>query len=461
MNIIDRLKNSSPFIRSFVLLMGGSVFGQVIGVAASPILTRLYTPSDFGEAGVFISVLTVLSVCSMLRYEYSIPACTTEEEAAQSTVLAALVGVAFSVILLALVPPARVFLPRINPGSRAILPYLYLIPVGVAASSVYLALSLWAVREQNFKLLSAAKITQASTGVALQVGTVFVYPGPLGLIIGQIASQSGGLLQLIRNAWAKQKTAFRAVNAAALLATARRFRRYPLLSVPAIGLESLFLNVPIMVIASVYGTAVAGWMALVQRVFFFPGLLLARNLGQVLLGEMSAMAATDVTGMEHLFWRRLKQMSLVAICACLPIALAAPFIIPWVFGKQWANAWICAELLLPMLLASFTSATFGTALDVLQRQDLHLLREIGRFLLLAIAMGIILWEKPGWKSALVIISIMSTMAYAWYLGISWWAIHQAPSVRRRRTDAGTQVESATVLSPFPADLAEQNIESEM
>lgn len=429
MKIIDRLKSSSPFMGSFVLLIGGSLFGQALAIVASPVLTRLYTPADFGVAGVFISALNILSVCSMLRFEFSIPACATEEDAASATTLAASVGLTFALLLALMVPVARIVLPGVKPELRVILPYLYWLPVGLAATSLYMAFSNWAVRQQNFRLLSKSKIVQAISGVAIQLGTIFVYPGPMGLIVGQIASQSGGVSKLLLSAWRENRQAFRGITFRTLIETARRFKRYPLLSVPAVGLESLFLNVPIIVMATLYGVSVAGWIALVQRIFFMPGLLLARNLGQVILGEMSKVAASDVSQLEHLFWRRFRQMSITGICACIPVAAAAPFVMPIVFGPQWKSAWVCAELLLPMLLGCFTSAVFGTALDVLQRQDLHLVREIGRFILLVIAMATIFVVRPRWQVSLGIVGVMSAIAYVWYVVISWWAIHGARNVK--------------------------------
>ena len=262
--------------------------------------------------------------------------------------------------------------------------------------------------------------------VCVQLGAGAIHSNPVGLIAGQVVGQSGGIGSLAWEAWKLDDQSFRQVTFHKMVRAAHKYRRFPLMSVPAVGLEALFSNSPLLVIASLYGVVVAGWVTLVQRLIFLPALMLAVNIGQVVLGEMSNLVATDLPALEHTFWRRLKQVSILGSLACILIAVAAPMAITLVFGKQWRNAAICAELLLPMVLGSMVSSVFGAALDVLQRQDLHLAREVGRFIILAVAMSTIYFIRPSWKGALGTIGAMSAVAYLWYLFVSWWAIHYRP-----------------------------------
>lgn len=57
---LTRLKALLPrssFARNVAVLAGGTAVGQAIVVLASPILTRLYTPEDFGVLAVYTSFL--------------------------------------------------------------------------------------------------------------------------------------------------------------------------------------------------------------------------------------------------------------------------------------------------------------------------------------------------------------------------------------------------------------------
>ena len=58
--ILDRWLPRGGFARSVSILAGGTAMAQALAIAASPILTRLYKPSDFGALQVFISLMASL-----------------------------------------------------------------------------------------------------------------------------------------------------------------------------------------------------------------------------------------------------------------------------------------------------------------------------------------------------------------------------------------------------------------
>ena len=51
----------------------GTAVAQLLLALAMPVLTRLYTPADYGALAVYSSMLTVLVVVASLRYEPAIP----------------------------------------------------------------------------------------------------------------------------------------------------------------------------------------------------------------------------------------------------------------------------------------------------------------------------------------------------------------------------------------------------
>src|SRR5690606_21592699 len=75
------------FVRNVAVLAGGTALGQLLTIAASPVLTRLYDPADFGVLGVYAALLTTITTVASLRYELAIPVSDDEEEAASLLVL--------------------------------------------------------------------------------------------------------------------------------------------------------------------------------------------------------------------------------------------------------------------------------------------------------------------------------------------------------------------------------------
>jgi len=56
--------------------------GRAVSVVLSPVLTRLFTPAEFGNLSVFTSVLTLFATISSLGLELAIPICLADVECA-------------------------------------------------------------------------------------------------------------------------------------------------------------------------------------------------------------------------------------------------------------------------------------------------------------------------------------------------------------------------------------------
>ena len=70
--MLNKLKPKSEFSRNVLTLMTGTTIAQAILIAISPILTRIYTPEDFGMFALYMSVASILLVVETGRYELAI-----------------------------------------------------------------------------------------------------------------------------------------------------------------------------------------------------------------------------------------------------------------------------------------------------------------------------------------------------------------------------------------------------
>lgn len=55
--LVNKYK-SSEFIRNFLTLFSGSTISQFIPILISPIISRLFTPEDFGRLAIFMAIST-------------------------------------------------------------------------------------------------------------------------------------------------------------------------------------------------------------------------------------------------------------------------------------------------------------------------------------------------------------------------------------------------------------------
>src|SRR3954471_16287753 len=104
-----------------MVIMAGTAFGQLLAIAVSPLLSRLYTPADFGLFSLVNAFAMVLGTVAALRYEMAIPLPRADDEARAVLVVAACVTLGTTVattVLFWLLGPVVADLvgtPRVEP----------------------------------------------------------------------------------------------------------------------------------------------------------------------------------------------------------------------------------------------------------------------------------------------------------------------------------------------------------
>ena len=69
---LKKIIKGSSFMRDGITLVSGNVWAQVIAFASYLILSRLFSPEDFGFYNVFFSYIEVLVIVSTCKYELAV-----------------------------------------------------------------------------------------------------------------------------------------------------------------------------------------------------------------------------------------------------------------------------------------------------------------------------------------------------------------------------------------------------
>jgi O-antigen/teichoic acid export membrane protein len=418
--LIVRVRESQ-FASKIAMLSGASAAASIVALGATPFISRLYTPSEYGIFGVFAAALSLVSVVASLRYDLGIPATADDEEAASILVVALCAVLVTSAMCRLLVMTGVVGI--LMPAARDSAPILsWALPLGVAAIGAYNTLASWMVRRGDYATLGKTKISQVAATVAGQLGLGLLKFGAVGLIIGQIAGSSMGILRLLRRLLTVDRAAFANLRASTLGTTAWRYRRFPMLSGPAVLLDAFTGALPLLALASRFGAPSAGVFTIVQRVLLAPLALVTISLGQVIFGDLATLHRANSATMMVVFEQRLKQITLVGVAISAVMVVFVPLLLPTVLGPQWGEATRYFLIILPMVLAGFISSPFGFAVDVLRRQDLHFIRDTLRTGVMVASLGIAQWLELGSHATLGMISVAGCINGVIYLGISWYAI---------------------------------------
>lgn len=426
-----RFLPKSRFIRRMAMLSGGTLLGQLLLVAVSPILTRIYGPEAFGALAVFNSLAAILALVASLRYEFGIPVAREEEEAA------GLVGVCVAATLGAtLLVAGGVWLVGPWLARATEIPslawLLWLLPLTVLCSGLSLPLNYWSIRKGTFRVNTANKVVQAASQAGAQLALGLGGAGTWGLILGYAAGPAAMLLHFLGALPAAERARLLAARRPrALWPSARAHWRYPAFSAPSTLLEMSVQLLPAVLLAVLHGPAVAGWFGLGQRVMGLPVKLLANAASQVFLGEAPRLDGD--AAVRRLFLRSVGGFALVGLLGMAPVLLLGPWLFGLVFGAEWRMAGAIAAALVPQHLARFVVMPVSQTLNIYGRQDFHLVATTAGGAAMALAFG------GGWilgLDAMAVILLYSggaSAAYLLYLGLAWRAVRAGgltPAPRR-------------------------------
>jgi len=416
------------FVKKVLVLAGGTTFAQGILVLFSPILTRLYSPEDFGVLAVYVSIVAILAVIASLRYEIAIPLPEKEEAAVNLTVLSLLIVIGMSLTIgvgmWLFGAPIVTFLQ-----APSLTRYLWLLPVSLFGIGVYQVLNYWALRRKNYAAIARTKINQSIGQLVIQLGLGWLSFGKSGLLLGDVAGRIGGSGSLFSLLWKEGKTHLQAVNLSSIRHYAYMYRKFPLISSWSALFNGIGFQIVPLLITMLYGVHVAGWFMLSQRVIGAPLGLIGNAVSQVYTGEGARLARENPAELNRLFYRTVIQLLKVGLIPFAVVTALGPWLFEWIFGAIWREAGSYVQVMGIMYLVQFIVVPLSHTLNILERQNWQLYWDIGRLglmgggLLLAQYFGL-----PAWY-AICIYSVLMTVAYVLLLLLSGAAIRQSMRVK--------------------------------
>ncbi len=415
----DRFFSKSAFARGVGTLVGGTAGAQLIGIAAAPILTRLYSPEDFGMLAVFAGLLAMVLVVSSLRYELAVPLPEEDRQAAQVVALSLLLVVVTAGLSAIVVVFFSSSIARAV-GSPSLAGYLWLLPIAVLVGGAYSVFSYWSVRTKSFTVLAATKVRQALAAVAIQLAAFKL--GSVGLIAGQVAGHSVGTASLALPALAKLQP--KNIKWPEIKTAATRYRKFPLFSTWEGLSNSAGVQLPPIMFAAFFSPAAAGLYSLAIRVLLLPIDLVGRAVGQVFFAQAAEAHRQERLG--TLVEKLHAKLVHIGLPPALLLMLVGPDLFALVFGPAWRVSGEFARWMVPWLYLTFVSSPLSTLFAVVERQDQGLAFQV--VLLVARVAAITFGAWIG-DLKLTVILFASVSALCW-LGFLFWVARTAGNSAR-------------------------------
>ncbi|MGI6555348.1 MAG: lipopolysaccharide biosynthesis protein [Bacillota bacterium] len=357
------------FTRNVLTLMTGTTFSQALLVLVAPILTRIYSPENFGVYALYTSILSIIAVMSCLRYEHAIVLPEKEKDAANILFISLVICFCMTIITLLIILFFGKTIADIL-GSPELAHWLWLMPISLLAVGLFQILNYWSTRRKQFKRLAVRQITRSTATVISQLGIGIYFP-PVnagGLIGGDLLGQ---VVATSRLAWQIKKEEGRQILNSIQWNTCKQllsiYKKFPLYSSWASLINTLSAMLPALLLGYFFTPPIVGYFALAHRVLAMPMGIVGSSLGQVFFPEAAIKHRQG--NLSEITFKIFEQ--LVSLCM-VPIGLLtiiSPELFGIIFGSNWVIAGEYVRWLSLWIFFQFISSPLSTVYIVLEKQQ--------------------------------------------------------------------------------------------
>ena len=403
MNLIS---SKSEYAKNITTMLIGSGIRQFIPVLISPLLTRLFAPTDFGLFGIYLSIIMVLTTINTGRLELAIMLPKKNSEVYGIIALSLLFNVI--VTFFCLVGAPIYFLISDKPfGLNEFFLWMFILPLSLFSKGIFNITYYWHNRLKQYVLLSKSKIYQAISTAALSVA--FGYIGYLyfGLIIAELIGQLVPVLILVfflKNNIPLIKSGFSKIKT-----TWHNFKNFPIYAIPADLFNILAMHIPVFFLDFFFTERIVGFYFLLLRILGAPISLLALSVMDVFKEKASA-DYNQLGNFKSIYLKTFRNLFLMALLPFGIILLWAPPLFSFFFGSDWEMVGEFAQLVTPMFFARFIAFPLSYIFYILKKEKEIMFWNIATFIVSSTGLFIGYFYSKSYEGALICFSIAHTCA---------------------------------------------------
>lgn len=372
---IKNVRQEGSFVRHVSVATGWNVAIAATQFVLTPVVTRLYTPAQYGVFALLNSMIVSISLLSSFKYSESILITETREMRDRASVLAFVI-----LHVVALVVLGNIFIFHhavsgfLNLPETSLLPYI--IPIGVLLTGY---LEILVNVNTNLKKYFQNGISGFLNGLSargVNILTAIVSESMVvGLMVGDFCGKVvavASLLFSLKNPVEALKALRSSCKTSLLLATAKLYKSFPLYSLPTSFLITLSGHLPLYFFQIQYGSLIVGSFALASSLLEIINRLIPYSVSAIFLQKAKDLKNESMTRLADTVYKLFIYVLLLATGIFISISLLSTTVLPWAFGENWLAAGTIASVLALHYTFNFVTISLSEVYRVMDRQQLLL-----------------------------------------------------------------------------------------
>lgn len=344
--VINRIKNNK-FWLSVTKLSSGMIIGQIITLLTTPILTRLYSDSDYGDYGIIVSMASIIIGVIGLGLNSAIMVQKEDKNADRvfriSIILQGVLSTVIMIILLLISGAIQVFQSNLPYVLSLILAYLY-----ICSMIMYNALRIYINRRKLDNVLFFNPLILAVSNLLLTLPLAFLRLGAIGLLTGQLVAYAISSVCMIRKA-----NPFTCnIQAGDLKYVWRECKKFIVYQYPSNLIGTASTQIPNVILSNQFGNGSLGNYSMCIKLFNMPLHLIVQPIQNVYFRFVS-QDNSDYEQIARFSYSLITKVCYVALIPSIVLMSFGEKVLPFVLGPSWKLAGYFTQIMVIPFVMGF------------------------------------------------------------------------------------------------------------
>lgn len=408
--------NYKKYFRNILSVSGLTFISQAISLLTTPILSRIFSPTDYGEIAIYTSIIAVMEACASLSYAAGIALDKNLHEAKATTKLCIIITCIVGLLGMIVVGIINLC---VN-GGVLLRIFILALPVMVIFPDISAAYEGWLKRCRKYNSIGILNIINVVLTFGLSLAMGLLGYKAIGLLVARCISAIAfaGVVYLIvirTTDYNKYTVSMKEIKNQAIV-----HKRFPLFQMPFIVMNSFSGQLPTIIMSSFFPSEEIGYYSKASSISAIPSQVIGKAVGTVFYQEGALLDNDEELTKISIF--TYKRLLLLGGILAFALASIGPVLFGFVLGKQWYEAGICSAIIAPMVAAIFINQPLSHLLFIKQKQHMGIAIGVVMLVIRSVTLLTSALLNLGFIEMLYVYSIVSAIMYlvinSYYLGLT-------------------------------------------